>query len=202
MYSAVSNLGAGGTQDVSLSDTSNAVLYAMFSLTGLVAGGINNRKEAHRKIVTTSHASFISVLGPRLTLFLGTLGYALYVGALWWQVALVSQKRRSRLTLSQFSNSRHSLVPYPRWGTTRNHGRAPVVSSGCNNDELSPRKRQGQSFRHFLGTVPIWRLHWLCHSPRHQHQRRKLRCSIDIDLYRESIVVAGDEHRSPCYRHS
>ena len=44
MYSAVSNLGAGGTQDVSLSDTSNAVLYAMFSLTGLVAGGVNNRE--------------------------------------------------------------------------------------------------------------------------------------------------------------
>ncbi|KAJ3548314.1 hypothetical protein NM688_g5315 [Phlebia brevispora] len=65
MYSAVSNLGAGGTEDVSLSDTSNAVLYAMFSLTGLISGGINN------------------LLGPRLTLFIGTLGYALYVGALW-----------------------------------------------------------------------------------------------------------------------
>jgi len=24
------------------------------------------------------------VLGPPFTLFLGTLGYALYVGALWW----------------------------------------------------------------------------------------------------------------------
>ena len=44
MYSAVSNLGAGGTQAVSLSDTSNAVLYALFALTGLISGGINNRK--------------------------------------------------------------------------------------------------------------------------------------------------------------
>ena len=42
MFSAVSNLGAGGTQSLSLSDTSNAVLYAMFSLTGLISGGINN----------------------------------------------------------------------------------------------------------------------------------------------------------------
>lgn len=42
MYSAVSNLGAGGTQNVSLSDTSNGVLYGMFALTGLVSGGINN----------------------------------------------------------------------------------------------------------------------------------------------------------------
>lgn len=42
MYVAVTNLGAGGTEDVALSDTSNAVLYAMFSITGLVSGGINN----------------------------------------------------------------------------------------------------------------------------------------------------------------
>lgn len=43
MFSAVSNLGAGGTQDVSLSDTANGVLYGMFALTGLVSGGICNR---------------------------------------------------------------------------------------------------------------------------------------------------------------
>ncbi|KAH9930425.1 MFS general substrate transporter [Epithele typhae] len=65
MFSAVSNLGAGGISDVALSDTANAVLYALFALTGLVSGGINN------------------LLGPRLTLFLGTLGYVLYVGSLW-----------------------------------------------------------------------------------------------------------------------
>ncbi|GJJ14230.1 hypothetical protein Clacol_008493 [Clathrus columnatus] len=65
MFSAVSNLGAGGQQDVSLSDTSNGVLYGFFAVTGLISGGICN------------------VLGPPLTLFIGTLGYALYVGALW-----------------------------------------------------------------------------------------------------------------------
>ncbi|KAF9506195.1 hypothetical protein BS47DRAFT_1321920 [Hydnum rufescens UP504] len=65
MFSAVSNLGAGGTEDVALSDTANGVLYGVFALTGLVSGGINN------------------VLGPRITLFIGSLGYALYVGALW-----------------------------------------------------------------------------------------------------------------------
>ena len=42
MFSAVSNLGAGGIQDVSLSDTANGVLYATFALTGLISGGINN----------------------------------------------------------------------------------------------------------------------------------------------------------------
>jgi hypothetical protein len=42
MFSAVSNLGAGGLQDVALSDTANGVLYATFALTGLISGGINN----------------------------------------------------------------------------------------------------------------------------------------------------------------
>ncbi|OJT02758.1 UNC93-like protein [Trametes pubescens] len=65
MFSAVSNLGAGGLSDITLSDTSNGVLYGTFAITGLFSGGISN------------------LLGPRLTLFLGTLGYALYVGSLW-----------------------------------------------------------------------------------------------------------------------
>ncbi|EIN11194.1 hypothetical protein PUNSTDRAFT_62537 [Punctularia strigosozonata HHB-11173 SS5] len=65
MYSAISNLGAGGTQDVALSDTANGVHYGIFALMGVVSGSVNN------------------ILGPRSTLFLGTLGYALYVGALW-----------------------------------------------------------------------------------------------------------------------
>ncbi|KAF8517384.1 MFS general substrate transporter, partial [Hysterangium stoloniferum] len=65
MYIALNNLGAGGIQDISLSDTANGVLYGFFALIGLISGGICN------------------ILGPPLTLFLGTLGYALYVGALW-----------------------------------------------------------------------------------------------------------------------
>lgn len=42
MFSAVTNLGAGGIQDVALSDTANGVLYGAFALTGLISGGINN----------------------------------------------------------------------------------------------------------------------------------------------------------------
>ena len=62
MFSAVTNLGqstshlfesfllingaasgASGAQDITLADTGNGVLYALFALTGLVAGSINNR---------------------------------------------------------------------------------------------------------------------------------------------------------------
>ena len=43
MYQAVSNLGAGGTQNVTLSDTANGVHYGMFAISGLVSGGVCNR---------------------------------------------------------------------------------------------------------------------------------------------------------------
>ncbi|KAI0665814.1 hypothetical protein C8Q78DRAFT_1111437 [Trametes maxima] len=39
---AVSNLGAGGLSDITLSDTSQGVLYGTFAITGLVSGGIGN----------------------------------------------------------------------------------------------------------------------------------------------------------------
>ncbi|KAF8582981.1 MFS general substrate transporter [Ramaria rubella] len=65
MFSALTNLGAGGLQNVALSDTANGVHYGFFALSGFVGGGICN------------------ILGPPLTLFIGTLGYALYDGALW-----------------------------------------------------------------------------------------------------------------------
>lgn len=42
MFSALNNLGAGGTQDITLSDTANGVLYGLFALTGFVSGGICN----------------------------------------------------------------------------------------------------------------------------------------------------------------
>ncbi|KAK8866109.1 hypothetical protein IAR55_001260 [Kwoniella newhampshirensis] len=65
MFSAIGGLGAGGTQDTALSDTANGVLYGCFAIMGFFAGSINN------------------VLGPRMTLSIGTCGYSLYVGALW-----------------------------------------------------------------------------------------------------------------------
>ena len=42
MYSAVSNLGAGGTQDIALSDMGNGVLYGCFAIMGFSAGGVTN----------------------------------------------------------------------------------------------------------------------------------------------------------------
>ena len=88
MFSAVSNLGAGGTQDTALVDTANGVLYGMFALTGLVSGGINNREPSLIDPISNFFfrvlMTYPTVLGPRLTLSIGSLGYSLYIGSLWW----------------------------------------------------------------------------------------------------------------------
>ncbi|KAG5984644.1 hypothetical protein E4U55_003865 [Claviceps digitariae] len=65
MFGAISNLGAGGIDDVQLSDVANSVLYGTFFCGGFFGGSINN------------------ILGPRLTMSLGATGYALYLGSLW-----------------------------------------------------------------------------------------------------------------------
>lgn len=55
MFSAVSNLGAGGTQNLTLSDTANGVLYGMFALTGLVSGGIANSTFFRRLVLSVGN---------------------------------------------------------------------------------------------------------------------------------------------------
>ena len=93
MFSAVSNLGAGGTPDVVLSDISNGVLYGCFAIAGLFAGGVNNGAflalSLRNRFKKNTHIVRVPVLGPRLTMFIGSLGYALYVGSLWWYVFLL-----------------------------------------------------------------------------------------------------------------
>ena len=77
MFSAVTNLGAGGIQDVALSDTANGVLYGTFALTGLISGGINNGSFAFDRPSTSPNIVLITrlilVLGPRHTLFIVSL---------------------------------------------------------------------------------------------------------------------------------
>lgn len=85
MFIALTNLGAGGIEDVALADTANATLYGVFALAGFVSGGICNSGFKYSSPATTHQLKY-PVLGPPLTLSFGTLGYALYVGALWWCV--------------------------------------------------------------------------------------------------------------------
>ncbi|KAF4623042.1 hypothetical protein D9613_001553 [Agrocybe pediades] len=63
LFNALNGLGAGGQVDSETSANSNAALYATFAVSAFFAGSINN------------------VLGSRLTLLLGSTGYALYIGS-------------------------------------------------------------------------------------------------------------------------
>lgn len=76
-----------GTQDTQLSDTGQGVLYGTFAIMGFFAGSINvsyHRAPICGALVTTAYLGRLqNMLGPRLTLSLGTTGYSLYIGSLW-----------------------------------------------------------------------------------------------------------------------
>ncbi|KAF8480765.1 MFS general substrate transporter [Russula ochroleuca] len=63
LFNALNGLGAGGQVDTTTSANANSTLYATFAVAAFFAGSINN------------------VLGPRMTLFLGSSGYAIYIGS-------------------------------------------------------------------------------------------------------------------------
>ncbi|CAG7847247.1 UNC93-like protein C922.05c [Serendipita indica DSM 11827] len=63
MFNALNGLGAGGQVDSQTSANANSTLYATFAFTAFFAGSINNK------------------LGSRLTLFIGSLGYSLYIAS-------------------------------------------------------------------------------------------------------------------------
>ncbi|KAF7978985.1 hypothetical protein HWV62_44245 [Athelia sp. TMB] len=63
LFNALNGLGAGGQVDSTVSANANSALYATFAVAAFFAGSINNK------------------LGSRVTLFLGSIGYSLYIGA-------------------------------------------------------------------------------------------------------------------------
>ncbi|TFL02032.1 MFS general substrate transporter [Pterulicium gracile] len=63
LFNALNGLGAGGQVDSATSANSNSALYATFAVSAFFAGSINN------------------VLGPKLTLIMGSTGYSLYIAS-------------------------------------------------------------------------------------------------------------------------
>ena len=68
MYAAITLLGAGGgpANETQMVNLANAVLYAVFFLFGWFSGSI------------------VTTFGPKITFMVGTLGYPIYVGSLWY----------------------------------------------------------------------------------------------------------------------
>lgn len=67
MFDALTGMGAGGQMAsmASLTNQALASLYGCFAVVGFMGGSI------------------VNTLGARITFFLGTIGYTLYIGALW-----------------------------------------------------------------------------------------------------------------------
>ncbi|KAF8942512.1 hypothetical protein BGZ47_006400 [Haplosporangium gracile] len=63
MFNALNSLGGGGQVDSKVGQNANVALYTCFAIFGLLSGAIHNK------------------LGPKWTIFLGCLSYALYAGA-------------------------------------------------------------------------------------------------------------------------
>ncbi|KAG7005387.1 MFS general substrate transporter [Physcia stellaris] len=78
IYVAVTLLGAGGgpANATQMVNTANSTLYAVFFLVGWFSGSV------------------VTTFGPRLTLMMGTCGYPVFVGSLWY-----------------FTNTAHSWFP-------------------------------------------------------------------------------------------
>ncbi|KZP08266.1 MFS general substrate transporter [Athelia psychrophila] len=63
LFNALNGLGAGGQVDSTVSANANSALYATFAVAAFFAGSINN------------------MLGSRVTLLIGSMGYSLYIGS-------------------------------------------------------------------------------------------------------------------------
>ncbi|KAF9352651.1 hypothetical protein BGX26_009571 [Mortierella sp. AD094] len=63
MFNALNSLGGGGQVDSKVGQNANVALYTLFCIVGLFAGAIHNK------------------LGPKWTIFIGTVTYILYAGS-------------------------------------------------------------------------------------------------------------------------
>ncbi|PBK60053.1 hypothetical protein ARMSODRAFT_739829 [Armillaria solidipes] len=63
LFNALNGLGAGGQVDSKTNSNANTALYSTFAAMGFFAGSVNN------------------MLGPKVTLLIGSMGYSLYIGS-------------------------------------------------------------------------------------------------------------------------
>jgi hypothetical protein len=83
-FNALNGLGGGGQRDATTGANANAALYATFAFTAFFAGFVCLAFPTHGFSTLTPSSSERTInnkLGSRLTLLLGTIGYALYIGS-------------------------------------------------------------------------------------------------------------------------
>lgn len=146
MFSAISNLGAGGTQDPQLSSTANACLVGRtdrdeltsvrYVCLGRLCRWLHQRRSDHKRRLDCM-TDVKNILGPRLTLSLGTTGYSLYIGCKCRIEGIEVALTGSALGIP---DSRHSLVPHSRRRHSGLHCIPPLGRPGVHHDGLSLRR--------------------------------------------------------------
>ena len=81
LFNALNGLGGGGRVDTATSANANAALYATFAFFAFIAGYVVGLLRGRGRVLTLRLRSIHNWLGPRLTLFLGSIGYSLNVAA-------------------------------------------------------------------------------------------------------------------------
>lgn len=155
----------------------SSVLYGVFAITGFFAGSINVRASISSQDIKCAClcrlylTSSQNVLGPRLTLSLGTTGYSIYIGGLWafqvhgtrWFLILAGGILGFCMSLSRpndlrtcrliaFLSSRRSVL-----GRTRGY-----------HDVLSSGKGQRPLVCCLLVSISAWYPCGFLHCPRHR----------------------------------
>jgi hypothetical protein len=80
LFNALNGLGAGGQVEGTTNANANSTLYATFALAAFFAGYAFLYPLSYSRRLT-HFSSVNNVLGPRMTLFLGSSGYAIYIGS-------------------------------------------------------------------------------------------------------------------------
>jgi hypothetical protein len=80
LFNALNGLGAGGQVEGTTSANANSTLYATFAVAAFFAGSVSLFLISS-SCRLTHFSSVNNVLGPRMTLFLGSSGYAIYIGS-------------------------------------------------------------------------------------------------------------------------
>jgi hypothetical protein len=80
LFNALNGLGGGGQVNPKTNSTANATVYATFAFAAFFAGYVFEA-ELQKRSELFFYSSVNNKLGSRLTLLLGSFGYALYIGS-------------------------------------------------------------------------------------------------------------------------
>jgi len=162
MFNALSGLGGGGQVNAKDQANASSALYATFAFFGFFSGYVffSPVFRSGGFFLTVELSTINNVLGARLNLMLGALGYPLYISAFLCVPVLIH--RVPKFTATQ--SCKHSSKC---WWICHCFGRCPghmcglaMDSTGFPHDGLPYRVSKGVVYWYFLGYLQLGRCGW------------------------------------------